>query len=171
MHFYRSNCYFGLFRFLCWKVRVRLFYTPRTRSLYAFLSFKVLFRPFQGLLRQSAGTAILHASDAQFVCIFIVQTAILTFSKPAAKICGYGLFTPPPTRSLYAFLSSKLRVQGVSAGGVQKCGYGHFITPRRAVCMHFYDMICVFRGVWRRGWDLRVRSFYNPILVMKSQFL
>ena len=81
---------------------------PLTGSLYAFLSSKVLFSAFPFFGLKSAGTAIVNTSDGQFVCIFIVQSAILGSSGFRDGKCGYGYSTHPRTGSLYAFLSFKV---------------------------------------------------------------
>ena len=105
MHFYRCNLLFCAFRKIPTQLRVRLFYTPPTGSLHAFLSSKLLCRPVSCLVMESAGTdSLLYFSDQS---------------------------------------------------GIGFRGYGYFTPLRRAVCMHFYDMICLLR-------NLRVRLFHNP---------
>ena len=98
---------------------------PRTGSLYAFLSFKVLFCALPFLVLESAGTAILHASDGQFVCIFIVQTAILTFSKDLVRKCGYGYFTSLRQALCRVFYDISCVFRGGRPEGLKSAGTGN----------------------------------------------
>ena len=93
-------------------MRVRLFYNPPTGSLYAFLSFKLLFWPVQGRLLESAGTAILHPLRRAVCMHFYRLNCDLPGSAGTALLLRVRSFYNHPTGSLHAFLRYDLRVQG-----------------------------------------------------------